>query len=110
VAIYHRVYFILRKNSWKFTQVPIRTLLQGPPQIRITGAKSEPPKIYMYMNIYDPLLLHRLHYLLSYRLLSMTKISGKGKKARSFSGCKCCKQAKRKCPEERPQCSICEKL
>jgi len=32
------------------------------------------------------------------------------KKARSFSGCKCCKQAKRKCPEERPRCSICEKL
>jgi len=40
----------------------------------------------------------------------MTKALGKGKKARSFSGCKCCKQAKRKCPEERPQCSICEKL
>jgi len=41
---------------------------------------------------------------------TMTKVSGKGKKARSFSGCKCCKQAKRKCPEERPKCSICEKL
>lgn len=40
----------------------------------------------------------------------MTKALGRGKKARSFSGCKCCKQAKRKCPEERPQCSICEKL
>jgi Fungal Zn(2)-Cys(6) binuclear cluster domain len=40
----------------------------------------------------------------------MTKVLGRRKKARSFSGCKCCKQAKRKCPEERPQCSTCEKL
>ena len=42
--------------------------------------------------------------------IQMPKAMSKGKKARSFSGCKCCKQAKRKCPEEHPQCSICAKL
>ena len=38
----------------------------------------------------------------------MKKASPKRKKARLFGGCKCCKQSKRKCPEEHSQCSRCE--
>lgn len=69
--------------------------------------------LYAYKKVSPPTLVLAKLITHHYYLLknSMVRPGAKSsKKARSFSGCKCCKQAKRKCPEERPRCSICEKL
>jgi Fungal Zn(2)-Cys(6) binuclear cluster domain len=89
----------LQNLSWSYIFI-------GPPPVRkykkAEGPSHPPPPPYP---CFAPHHHHTTHPL----LIRMPK-APKGKKARSFSGCKCCKQAKRKCPEEHPQCSICVKL